>query len=776
MLKVFVISPSKIVAGAVKVAAERRHPHLAGYVRQVLIDSKAGAIDAFRACAEMIEGEMTSGDLVHDRFVGVLDLPRVSSATEIPSLSSVQGMLVLAFPEIQWVPLFKDARLFDEGEIFKKSDKKESKAGGKTAEKDRGAEPCVMTFDLAVELCKGNYTPLFDGDGLRGQLLKRVHGGRDESSDKGEIFTRHDIALVVDEEPHFAYVNSYTAYRFGYRVYPITSGACADRLLRKKGCLPSVRGLTRKKGAGESAREPTIVALEDVYLQFPDRTATYGKETAFGHWRDQAFPVLRDCHMRVISTAAQEGEKYAEDKECRKTTPEEYFAGETSSDGRPYRALSKRSGAGAPLRLRLLSWWRRQRRLIFNVCRAWPGYWLLALASFSVALSVLVGTFFWRPAWTLPVCVALFLLRGIWSEDFFRRIRQTIGTVPALERFRKRRRQWQFLPMLFAGHAPQNDVHRHGIVLWCVARKPLAGMFGLRNSCGLPDGRGFRGVDSSSEIEKLYRKARSKGQFCYDEESDDSGHAAPGAAQEVSAFILRRCEKLKDSIVDAEGAVHAAVLATVAGELLNFKTPAMSIEALTWKQYFEICAECEFVGVQAHPDMTDRYIDIHNTMRRLCRAADGTIREDVYDSGMAELMDKLSLLLSEKGKREEELFFLRKARYFHRRLMIPVMRSLLAYPEWVMRSSVNFAISFVLVSAVFCAYWMLRVDPQSGVLHALSKTYEVLLCDQPDISYPKIGMLVDKDTFIVLVHTMRQITLLHLAFLGFCFWDTMRQK
>lgn len=803
MLKAFVISSSKIIAKTAKSVVETKHPDLKGEVHEILFDTKVGLIEAFRVCAETIEKKLMAGDLVHDRFIGVLDLPRnaSASASEIPSLSSVQGMLALAFPEIQWIPLYKDARLFDETVERKSVDKNEKKTESQT-------EKCEMTFDLAVELCKGNYTPLFDGDGLRGQLMKRVHGGRDKESSKGEVFTRHDIALSVDEEPHFGYITSYTAYRFGYRVYPVSSGLCADKLLRKKDCLPSVRGMASR--ANESA--PTIIAFEDVYLQFPDRTATYSNETAFGHWRDQTFPVLRDCHLRVISTAAQQGEEYAECEDGRKTTPDGYFAGHTSSDGHPYRSLSKRWGSGAPWQHQIAAWWRRQCRLIFNFFRVWPGYWLMTLADFLIIVSILVGTLFWRPILTLLVLVAVSIFRGNWGEELFRRIRRITGTIPELERFIKRRKQWQFLPMRFVGHDPQMDVHGHEIVLWGVAQKPLAGMFGLRNLCGLPNGRGFKGIDTDDEIRKLYRKARSKGIFGYDEETDYSGHAAPGAAQEVAAFILRRCERMKDSIVDAEGAVHAAVLATVAGELLNFKTPTMSIEALTWRQYFELRAECEFIGVQAHPDMPDRYIDIHNSMRRICRSSDGTVRADIYNSGMAELMDKLSVLLSENGKREEARFFEKKARLFHRRLMNPLTRNLLAYPEWLLRSAWNVVISFLLIAALFWAYWMVKIEPGGSVYCALTKTYEVLVGDEPDLMWPgnkdkaseyvvndslsrqhkggnyvghpqsqkdikdKESDIIPEDTFRVLVRVMRQIALLHLAFLGLCFWDAMRQK
>ncbi|MBQ3344161.1 MAG: hypothetical protein IJG84_19845 [Kiritimatiellae bacterium] len=135
MLKVFAISSSKVVAEAVKVAVGMRYPELKDQVQTFLIRQEAkNNLDRFRECAEKIEREIQNGDLVHDRFIGVIDFPRATGTREVHALSSVQGMLILAFPEIQWVPLFKDAKLFDESEIFKKLDEKTAKDGEKKGE------------------------------------------------------------------------------------------------------------------------------------------------------------------------------------------------------------------------------------------------------------------------------------------------------------------------------------------------------------------------------------------------------------------------------------------------------------------------------------------------------------------------------------------------------------------------------------------------------------------------------------------------------------------
>ena len=195
MLKVFAISTSKVITEAVKVAVGMRYPEFKDKVLGFLIrtDEKSRTIDRFRECAEVIEREIQSGDLVHDRFIGVLDFPRVEGAKEIHSLSSVQGMLVLAFPEIQWVPLFKDAKLFDEREIFKKIE--EEIAGGGTDLSDYQFPPLTLlrassgvTADATdeVNLNRVRLEEAIQSFGISAQVSGVI---------RGPTVTRYDIEL-----------------------------------------------------------------------------------------------------------------------------------------------------------------------------------------------------------------------------------------------------------------------------------------------------------------------------------------------------------------------------------------------------------------------------------------------------------------------------------------------------------------------------------------------------------------------------------------------------
>jgi hypothetical protein len=127
-------------------------------------------------------------------------------------------------------------------------------------------------------------------------------------------------------------------------------------------------------------------------------------------------------------------------------------------------------------------------------------------------------------------------------------------------------------------------------------------------------------------------------------------------------------------------------------------------------------------------------------------------------------------------------------------------------------------------------YWMFQVNRDGSIPPTLGKTWEVLVCDEPDLSWPgrdkgvqyivrqpflqpsdvvidweyevwpakppttdtpttkelpaptdqnsseHSDNVIPEETYSQFVHTMRQIALLHLAFLCAFFWDAMRQK
>ena len=694
-----------------------------------------------------VNAELQKSDPVHNRFIGLIDCPFARDAKDLHALTRISGMLILAFPEIQWIPLYRGA--------------------GVTG----GGEGNAMTLDRAVKLCDGDYSPLFDGDGLRSILLQRVHSSTEE---KQHGIPRRDVAVAIDEESHFAFINAYTAYRFGYRCFTVTTAQCAEMLLRgTRDRIPC---------ALPGAEVNSVVVFEDICLNFPDRNNLYAKSIAFGDVRDREFKLIPDADLRVITTAALPVEKVAKlnDKDVSIDTFFKRYPGGGRYCGVKCHSLSPWKRTRCALgELRNL----RERRRFNDSGGKWWGYGLLNTAEMVMYILLLGWTFLNEYYYGLFAVLLFIFIRFSLKDYVLRHLLHASVRYGFGGKFFFKRQQWPFMPKRYIHHNPlwQNTTEggrRADTRYWEVAHKPLAGIFGLRNKCGLPNGYHCPGVYNSSQVIAIYRNAIRTGRIgspdptAAEKNSEGNGHAAEGAALEIAMRLIRRAESMKGKTIDAEGAIHAAVLADVALELLNCKTPAVSMEALLWKHYFELLAECEFVGVRANLDMEDRYIDIHNAMGRICRTDSGMVRDVVFISGMAEIIEKLSKLLRDNGKLEEASYFTTHSRRLHRKLLSPPMRALMAYPEWVLRNKRNFLISFGGFFLLFVLFLMRVSPPNSGSfftsLLIACKVMISRMWNDPPAGSP------EHVKFIIML--ARQAAILHLCFISAHFMMFMNRK
>ena len=760
MLKFLILSNSETINKAVKMALEMTlvQNEITPTVYPILLRTDADGSEEkrlaeFSRVATQIEDYLIKqSDYVHDRFIGIIDCPNMTDVYDLHALTSIAGALIIAFPTIQWIPLYKDANLLTTEE-----------------EETKGR----MTLRKAIDLCCGGYSPLFDGDGLRGILLSRVRDG----GVKKTISPRVDLAFAVDEESHYAFMNAYTAFRFGYRSIPVMSGRCADMFLRDLDEFPHAYPVFDEKSVKNNGKQQldkseakkqdtqkeeqkkqsdtkirTTVAFEDLFLKFPDRTDADLKEIDFGKRRDDNLSVLRQATVRVITTSSANEEKVANDQMM---TLDKFFAQDhTRKRIANWKTKTRKSS--------LKNHWERK---IFNYLGGyWRWWWLLNLVNWCVFLIILLGALCCHKNIPLLILACVFPYM-LWRNANRDRISKEIGHGGGRNlSVRVKRWQWSFLPKLYENHNPLwlDDIpNQEGKTFWEVAHKPTAGIFGLRNKCGLPNGCKFMGIYNSEKIRRLYEHAIHKSVFTLpEEEKTVNGHGAPGMAQEIAMWLVRRAERMKNYIIDTEGAVQAAVLSDIACELLDCKTPTMAIEALKWKHYFEVLAECEFVGVTDEIDVKDRYIDIHNGLGRICRSENGIVREKVFNSGMAEIMDTLATLLRNKGKMEEAAFFTNYSRKYHRKLMRPFLRSLLAYPEWVLFRPLNFGISFSLLFLFFAVYCFSHVTGHQ-IWSSITATCTVLFTQVSDFSeYQDIA------DFPVVASIARQMAYLHLGFIA----------
>lgn len=793
---------------------KRQYPSLAFDMHRRYIPKATGANvrDAYHKIAVDL-GEAIEKANPSERFVAVLDARVWAGLNNLPSLHSVQGLLILAFPEVLWIPVFK--------------------------KREKDAKDDIKT---AIDLVAGGFNPMFDGTGVRGALIRYRHPN-------GEYpYIRDDVAVTIDEEQHFAELTAYTAFRFGYRAYPISTERLAKLvLIKSKTELPSIANACVSPDA-------SIVVFEDGEIEFPDCNDDQNEEHHLGYKRDEVWRLLALANLRVLATVAGPDDQIALRKTTAQTRQSEYIP----TTARKWFEEKQVKELGVDKEGFCQDWLEKTRRLCFNLfAGGMGGVWAFELIKWVIIIATLWGFFSVCPFFLLLALFLVFVLLGLLRNAIDGVLLFLFGRNAPIRVAFQKCSQWRFYPKLFINHVPRNGIHTNGnptktTHYWCHIQKPLGGIFGLRNQCGLPNSVKFKAQLDANGVKELYQKVL-KTQNCSTtmDNSPVLRHSVHGRTLDIATDLITRSRVLKERGGGVKDAIHAAVLATSAYELLGNKTPALSIEALELRHYCEVMAECEFPGIRAELDMKDRLIDIHNSLSQICRATDGTIREDMFENGMAAICDSLSDLLSSRGRFSESAFLTRHARYMHRLLLPSLGRGCLVFPEWVLRSYWHFAISFSTVILLFFGYWMGNVrerlpEEDRGLFHAITKTYEVLVCDEPDLSWPgrkederilvkeqnniqdpdsrgfkeyivrypivkddgdeskhsKRGddtsaasssietskfeevsinkdikdNIINKDDYTLFAHTMRLMALLHLAFLGVFFWDAMRQK
>ena len=242
--------------------------------------------------------------------------------------------------------------------------------------------------------------------------------------------------------------------------------------------------------------------------------------------------------------------------------------------------------------------------------------------------------------------------------------------------------------------------------------KPLGGIFNLWNDSGLQrklrDG-GRRGLAPGYDWPPKQKKL----------DDDKGGHSAPGRLLVIADRLIARSERLlsTNGVHSVPQAVHGAVLATDALELLGGKTPTTSLEALALKHQFEVLAECQFVGMQQHMDIEGRMKDIQLEIEAICYWFGTKRRQKEIAKWNAELsiLNKLITVFRDNNQFDEEQTLLVRTRVLHRKLRFAkyplIFRPLEIFPWYVERLVTSFPLFLMAIFA-----WILAL----GTLYDIS--------------------------------------------------------
>lgn len=193
---------------------------------------------------------------------------------------SVISMLILTFPEVHWIfGVFQGADFFDKST--------------KNIIREHGLSSILETIS----------DPLFDGTGLREWVRTKIRAEGSESLEKANYLPiRKNIAIAIDDERSYAYFHCYTAYRYGFRTFPIIKESSLNRLLGEDGSL--------------CENDQLRLSIEDLFLNFPDRSTKH-RDTQWSDLiqRSEKLPGLNQFSvLRIFVTSGQKSGSYDEKK------------------------------------------------------------------------------------------------------------------------------------------------------------------------------------------------------------------------------------------------------------------------------------------------------------------------------------------------------------------------------------------------------------------------------------------------------------------------------
>jgi len=182
--------------------------------------------------------------------------------------------------------------------------------------------------------------------------------------------------------------------------------------------------------------------------------------------------------------------------------------------------------------------------------------------------------------------------------------------------------------------------------------KPSGGIFDILRKAGLWNNRKNRPALAGEKNEDGI-------QFVWppDEKilaQDEIGHSAPGRLLSISQNLINRAERILKNAMTITDAIHAAVLALEAKELLGNRTPTTSLEALALQHEAEITAESMFYGIEYNLNVKDRFKDIEREVKAISRWFNPKHRKRSELNARLAIIEKLAKRFNELRQFEEE--------------------------------------------------------------------------------------------------------------------------
>lgn len=264
-----------------------------------------------------------------------------------------------------------------------------------------------------------------------------------------------------------------------------------------------------------------------------------------------------------------------------------------------------------------------------------------------------------------------------------------------------------------------------------IVPKPTGGIFDLWKRARMP----WRLIKGQNSVRRdgLAPGYEWPPAFLPESQAKSDSHSAPGRLLLVASHLIRRADALRTNANTPEECIRGALLATEALELLAYKTPTLSLQALELKHWFEAKAEVAFPGVGHHFEMRQRFNDIERETKASTQYMPRKRGQSATLDASVSILNRLVLIFREAGQFDEEEECMRKMRWLNRRLAFGSQRTFLAYirnivlgyAEWLVSSLRVFTCSVLVWVVLLSLCWWLAQG--EGLPKALAGTLEAFV-------------------------------------------------
>lgn len=182
-----------------------------------------------------------------------------------------------------------------------------------------------------------------------------------------------------------------------------------------------------------------------------------------------------------------------------------------------------------------------------------------------------------------------------------------------------------------------------------------------------------------------------------------AGHSADGRLLMIANCLIKRATRLSENATTAKDAALGATLALEAIEYLGYRTPTVSLQALSLKNKLEAMAEAMFYGVGYSISQAERFDEIEKEIQALGK----WYKEDGSAVLNAEIkiINDIALVFQQKGLFDEERECMDKSRYLYQQLLRKRQTS---RSEWYLMKRLAAMLSYLENRIVQYAHFLLR--------------------------------------------------------------------